>query len=110
MTRWNLVLSESASQDISDILELLLTTRGPEHAVKVDGELDRVLQTLERFPKRGRIVPELRERGITTYREVLTLPYRVIYRIAEEDVFVFSVVDHRRDLDGLLHARARRDR
>jgi plasmid stabilization system protein ParE len=56
------------------------------------------------------VVPELRVHGITTYREIIVLPYRVIYRVEPGEVWVVAVLDHRRDLDALLQERVRRDR
>jgi toxin ParE1/3/4 len=109
MTRRRVVLSESASSDVSDIIELLLATRSVEQALRVNDSIDRALQGLEQLASRGRVVPELRARGVVTYRENLALPYRVVYRISGDEVFVVAIVDHRRDLDGLLHSRARRD-
>jgi len=38
------------------------------------------------------------------------LPYRIVYRLEPGEVWVVAVLDHRRDLDALLHERARRDR
>jgi hypothetical protein len=55
-------------------------------------------------------VPELRARGVTTYREIVVTTFRVVYRVESDQVWVLAVVDHRRDLDGILLARARRDR
>lgn len=108
MNSRKVILSESASFDISDIVELLLANRGEAQAVQTNDALEKALASLEKLATRGRLVPELRARGIVAYREILVPPHRVIYRLDEKQVFVVAVVDHRRDLDGLLHARARR--
>ena len=63
------------------------------------------LAGLATAPERGRVVPELRWNGITTYRELVVPPWRVIYRIHETRVLVVSVVDSRRQLEDLLLAR-----
>ena len=55
-----------------------------------------------------RVVPELRIRGISIYREVQRPPYRIVYRTVGAEVWVLAIVDGRRDLDGLLFDRARR--
>lgn len=109
MTRRRVILSEAASFDVSDIAELLLSTREHSAALAVHQALERALVSLEDYANRGRIVPELQSRGISIYREILVRPYRVIYRIVENKVFIFAVLDHRRDLEELLHARARRE-
>lgn len=57
---------------------------------------------LERFPDRGRYVPELRTMDIFTYRELVSRPWRIIFRREENSVFVLAVLDSRRDLESLL--------
>lgn len=58
--------------------------------------------TLERWPQRGRVVPELLAFGITSWRELVAKPYRLVYRIEDRDVFIDGVLDARRDLEELL--------
>jgi plasmid stabilization system protein ParE len=106
--RRRVLLAESASLDVVDILEHVAATRGLELALEVNQRLERALESLEQLAGRGRVVPELRARGVSAYRERLELPYRIVYRIIADEVRVVAVVDHRRDLDALLHARARR--
>jgi toxin ParE1/3/4 len=62
-------------------------------------------QSLTTTPLRGRIVPELRWHGITTYRELIVSSWRIIYRVDAPRVLVVSVVDSRRQLEDLLLAR-----
>ncbi len=47
------------------------------------------------FPERGRIVPELQEQGISQYRELAISPWRLVYRIAEKEIYVLSLFDSR---------------
>jgi toxin ParE1/3/4 len=54
------------------------------------------------LPERGRIVPELREQGIILYREIILAPWRVIYRIVGQTVYVLAVLDARRNLEDIL--------
>lgn len=110
MSRRDVIVSEAASFDISDLIELILATRGADEAIRVNDQLDEVMTSLETRAHRGRIVPELRARGITIFRELSALPYRVVYRVTETQVSIVEVLDHRRDLDSLLQARVRRIR
>jgi toxin ParE1/3/4 len=43
--------------------------------------------------------------GIADYRETHYKPFRVIYRIARNDVVVYCVVDARRDIRSFLERR-----
>ena len=54
------------------------------------------------MPLRGRIVPELRAQGVQFYRELLSPPYRIMYRVKDRLVLVVAVLDGRRNLDDLL--------
>jgi toxin ParE1/3/4 len=65
--------------------------------------------SLERFPARGRVVPELQRLGIQFLRELIFSPYRLLYRIERQTVHVLVVFDGRRSLDDLLLDRALRD-
>jgi toxin ParE1/3/4 len=60
---------------------------------------------LDRFPERGRIVPELRDLGVTVWRELILRPYRMMYRIEGSTVVVDLVIDARRDVVDVLFAR-----
>jgi len=60
---------------------------------------------LDRSPQRGRIVPELLKHGISRYREIVINPWRAIYRIEGQKVYVVSVIDGRRNVEDILLAR-----
>lgn len=109
MTR-KVVRSEAAVEDMLTIVDDMFAALGTDAALAVDARLDAAIESLDELGHRGRIVPELRVRGITTYREIIALPYRIIYRVEAREVWIVAILDHRRDLDTLLHERARRDR
>ena len=104
------VRSEAAVEDLLAIADDLLVTMGLDTTLATDDRLDVAIESLDELSHRGRVVPELRARGITTYRELIVLPYRTVYRIEQHEVWIVAVLDHRRDLDRLLYQRARRDR
>ena len=107
MTR-KVLLAPVASDDLIELVESLISREGLGAAIRTNARLDAALESLEDHAERGRVVPELRDRGVTGFREVLVSPYRIIYRVEPRTVFVVAVVDHRRDLDTLLAIRARR--
>jgi len=53
-------------------------------------------------PERGRIIPELKDQAIHTYRELVVVTWRIIYRISDTTVFVLSVIDSRRNVEDIL--------
>jgi plasmid stabilization system protein ParE len=108
VTKHKVVLATAALQDITSTLEYVLARSGEEAAARVDELIDTAIRSLERLPDRGRVVPELERRGIATFREAIATPYRIVYRVMGREVWIVAVVDGRRDLDELLHERARR--
>lgn len=103
--------SEAADEDMLAIADDVAASISIDAALALDERLDTAIESLDELSNRGRIVPELRVRGITTYRELIVPPYyRIMYRVEEQEVWVIAVLDHRRDLDTLLRERARRDR
>lgn len=99
-------LTHWAQQDLQDISRFLLQkTRQPQQALVWLDELQRAINTLKTLPERGHWVPEMLAAGMKTHRELSHPPYRIIYQIRELSVFVFTVVDSRRDLQSLLKKR-----
>lgn len=91
----------TAKGDFDEIIGYVLAL-DPVNAVKVIDAIEASAMTLDHLPLRGRIVPELKFHGITAYREVQIKPWRLIYRVSKDIVWVVSLVDSRRQLDDLL--------
>jgi toxin ParE1/3/4 len=90
-----------AQRDLKPIIDYI--------AIDSPGNARQLLKTIKQkvsgiyaMPDRGRIVPELKEQGINTYREMIIAPWRVIYRIFDSTVFVLSVIDSRRNVEDIL--------
>ena len=96
--------AETARDDLSEIIDYIAADSAPDVLAVLD-RIQRRADGLATAPERGRVVPELLWNGITTYRELVVPPWRVIYRIHETRVLVVSVVDSRRQLEDLLLAR-----
>jgi toxin ParE1/3/4 len=96
--------SEVAVQDLERIVDFI-EREAPIAAQRVfDGIAERS-QSLETLPFRGRVVPELARYEVTTYRELIIPPYRLMYRIDGDRVLVVAVFDSRRDLEDILLSR-----
>jgi toxin ParE1/3/4 len=63
------------------------------------------METLATFPERGSYPRELLALGVREYRQMFFQPYRVIYRVVGERVYVCLIADGRRDMQGLLQRR-----
>ncbi len=93
--------TETAVRDLEDIISFIATD-SPGNAAAVLARLKERAAALEANPMRGRVVPELALFGITTWREMIVKPHRLIYRVEADSVFVLAVLDGRRDLEDLL--------
>ena len=93
-----------AERDLLEIVEYV-SADDPVAAVETLGKIEAATTTLARSPRRGRVVPELMENGVRRYREIVVRPWRAIYRIEGEKVYVVAVFDGRRNVEDLLLAR-----
>lgn len=105
MKRYRVRFSEDAEQDLTDIYRYILRHDSAENADYVLDQLESLCTRLTELPERGQITPELQRIGVTNYREVSFKPYRVIYELVRQGVFIHCVLDGRRDLPSLLERR-----
>jgi plasmid stabilization system protein ParE len=101
VSRFAVVWAEVAEGDLARVLDFLVE----ESPASASGALERIeaaAAALETFPRRGRIVPELKWYGIDRYREVQTPPWRLVYRVEAKQVVVVAVLDARRSLEDAL--------
>jgi len=98
-------LTADAAQDLVELYTYIDSNDVSGKADYVLGEIDKVLVNLEENPDRGVHPGELSALGIKEYPEVFLKPYRIIYRIVEEGIFVLMIVDGRRDMELLLQRR-----
>ncbi len=99
--RYTVYWAEVAEEDLKAIIEYIYTD-SPSAAKDSLKKIKRKTSSLNSFPQRGRIVPELKRHGILQYRELIISPWRVIYRISEFQVYVLSVIDSRRNIEDVL--------
>ena len=102
---FEVLLSGDAERDIEDIYLYVARTDAVEKAGRLLTALEQTCFGLSEMPERGNIPKELEALGITDFREVHYLPYRVIYRVADRQVIVYCVLDGRRDMRSLLQRR-----
>ncbi|WP_206019839.1 type II toxin-antitoxin system RelE/ParE family toxin [Pseudomaricurvus alkylphenolicus] len=61
--------------------------------------------SLSENPDRGAFPEELLAVGLREYREMYFKPYRIIYRVITDNVYVMVVADGRHDMQTLLERR-----
>ena len=106
-------LTDDAAQDLEQIFDYLSQHRAAhvleqieqDRAAHVLEQIEQAFQALSALPERGSCPRELLELGIREYREVFFKPYRIIYRVMGDDVYVLMIADGRRDMRALLQRR-----
>ncbi len=102
---FEVLLTRDAVGDLEELYDYVAEHDAPSKADYVLDRLQKVIDTLAAFPERGSYPKELLALGIREYRQTFFKPYRVIYRIIGQQVYVYLIVDGRRDMQALLERR-----
>ena len=102
--KYKIIWTNVAENDLKNIIEYI-SVDSPQNALKILKKIKQKASNLYTLPERGRVVPELRGQGILQYRELVIPPWRLIYRIAEREIFVLSVFDSRQNIEDILFNR-----
>ena len=93
--------TRAAATDLTAIIDYI-SEDSIETALLVLEKIKQITGKLATLPFRGRLVPELAVYGIQIYRELIYLPWRIIYRVSGKKVFIMAVLDSRRNLEDIL--------
>lgn len=102
---FKVLLTNDATRDLEELYEYISLHDAPEKANYVLDKIESIFTGLSEFPERGAFPKELLALGIRDYREIFFKPYRIIYRVLSKNVYVFLIVDGRRDMQSLLQRR-----
>jgi toxin ParE1/3/4 len=103
--RYRVRLTEDAERDLIDIYHYVAHHDSEEKAAYLLDQLETLCSRLAELPRRGHVPPELDRIGVTAFREVHFKPYRVVYEVIGQDVFIYGIFDGRRDMQSLLQRR-----
>ncbi len=98
---YSVLWTEVAEKDLREIITFIAGDNVPNALHVLENIRDKA-STLYAFPERGRVVPELQSNGIFIYRELIISPWRLLYRIADRNVYVTAVLDSRRNVEEIL--------
>ncbi|MCK5355950.1 MAG: type II toxin-antitoxin system RelE/ParE family toxin [Methyloprofundus sp.] len=105
---YNVIWAKTANEDLIEIIQFIKSD-SPIAAKNIINKIRKQSLSLDSFPQRGRIVPELKEQGIFQYQELIIQPWRMIYRVSSSTVYVLSIIDARRNVEDILLNRFIRD-
>lgn len=100
--KYEVLLTEGAEQDLESIYDYIAEFDCKASADYVLDRLLEVVESLSAFPERGAYPKELVALGIRDYRQTAFKPYRVIYRVMAQKVYIYVIADGRRNMQSLL--------
>jgi plasmid stabilization system protein ParE len=83
-----ITFAEFALRDLEDVREWYVSQDAPEVGQRLVGEVMAAVEQLGRFPESGRVVPEF---DTPQLRELIHPPFRIVYRLAYDNVRVVRV-------------------
>ena len=87
-------LTDDAARDLEDLYDYIELHDVPGKADHVLEQIEKAFTSLSENPQRGAYPKELLTIGLREYREIFFKPYRIIYRVMAENVYVLA--DRRR--------------
>ena len=105
MKRFAVLLTADAERDLEEIFDYIAEHDHPAKAGRLLDRIEEAVESLATLPERGSHPRELLSLGIRDYRQTFVKPYRVIYRVMGKRIYVYLIVDGRRDMQTLLARR-----
>ena len=102
---FGVLLTEDAAGDLLAIYDHIAGQGDQDAAERILDRIEQIVESLARHPERGSYPMELLDLGIRDYRQILFNPYRLIYRVIGDQVFVYLIADGRRDMQNILARR-----
>ena len=94
-----------AEDDLFEIYRYVAASDSIVQADRLFEDLRRTCFSLRTSPLRGNVPPELKDIGVSQFREIRLKPYRIIYSIELRTVTIHCILDGRRDMQTLLQER-----
>jgi plasmid stabilization system protein ParE len=102
------VILDSAEQDLKELRSYVVKNFSQTTWLKTYSKLKESIRNLATFPLLGAVPPELESLNLNQYRQIVSGMNRVIYEPRADAVYIYMVVDTRRDLETLLMQRLMR--
>lgn len=91
----------NAKSDLLNIVDYIKKD-SPSNANEIYLKIRKEAHSSNFFPLKGRVVPELQKEGITLYREVIASPWRIIYKVGNDTVYIMAILDSRQNVEEIL--------
>lgn len=102
---YQVVLTNDAEVDLRELYDYIAHADSIQNADRVLTRLLDIADSLVASPERGSIPKELRNLGLSEYRQIFFKPYRLLYRVHGHQIVIYLITDGRRDMQTLLSQR-----
>lgn len=102
MKHYKVQVLDAAEDDMDAIYKWIAAHDAPSKALYVVTRIEETIRSLSHSALTGTHPKELLDIGSTELRQIFFKPCRIIYQVDAPDVFVFMVIDGRRDFAQLL--------
>ena len=102
---FEVLLLENAIKDLEVIYRSLKQRASREVALREIEGLEAACASLSENPDRGSVPHELERINTFEYRQIISKPFRIIYQVAGNNVFVFGILHGRRNIQDLIRQR-----
>ena len=96
--KYQVHLIHDAEEDIFEIYNYVFRYDSPDKADSLFEHLKNSCFSLVDFPERSQVLPELERISVFDFLEIHFKPYRIIYQIQKNKVYIHCVLDGRREL------------
>lgn len=101
MKKNKILWTATAKKDLEEIIDYIAQD-SIKIAIKQLKKIKEAAQQLITFSKQGRIIPELSKQNILKYHEIVISPWRLMYKIENNIVYVMAIIDGRRNIEDIL--------
>jgi len=98
---YKLQWTQNAKDDLFSIVEYI-QKESPSAVKDVYKKIRKKAHSSDFFPLKGRVVPELQKEGVTMYKEVISEPWRIMYKVGNDTVYIMAILDSRQNVEDIL--------
>ncbi len=106
--KYKVYWTKGAVTDLEEIVEYISKDK-VSAAKSIYKKIKQKCKPLNISPERYRRVPELLDAGLKNYREIIFSPYRIVYKLSDNKIYIITVIDGRREFETLIFNRLLRE-
>jgi toxin ParE1/3/4 len=101
--KFKILWSYDAKSDLIEIITYIKERSGSEIARKIYNKVRNQIGKIILYPESFRAVPELLDIGVTEIKELVESPWRIFFRIDNNEIKILTILDGRRNIEEILY-------